>query len=191
MKLWTIQPVEVYEILMRDGLFTCDPKKASEPTFFDAYNWLVKKLEEKYPKPKNVQYPIWAWFRFNSKEKKPDLRHSCYGPRGEKMVCLELEVPDEKVLLSDFDLWHFPLNNWWLDDCFHDGYYEEDYDKNHKWFKSLSEDEQRKEKEKSWEQIFNIEPYENDWISRGKYVQAVFWVLKKEYVKKAKRFTAR
>ena len=28
MKLWTIQPVEVVNILERDGVFTCDPEKS-------------------------------------------------------------------------------------------------------------------------------------------------------------------
>lgn len=191
MRLWTMQPVEVYDILMRDGIFICNPAKVPEPSFIDRYGWLVKKLNEKDLKPVHVDYPIWSWYRFNGKEKKPDLRHSCYGCRGDKMVCIELDVPDEKVLLSDFDLWHFPLNDWWLDNCFHDGYGEEEYDRNHEWFKSLYKEEQRKEKEKSWEQIFNIEPFESDWISRGKYVQAVFWELKMEYVKKVQYFTAR
>lgn len=191
MRLWTMQPVEVYDILMRDGIFTCDPEKVPEPSFCDRYAWLNKKLDEKDKKPSEVDYPIWAWYRFDSKEKKPDLRHSCYGMRGDKMVCLELEVPDEKVLLSDFDLWHFPLNNWWLDDCFHPGYGDDESDKAHEWFNGLTKEEQQVEKEKSWEQIFNIEPFENDWIARGKYVQAVFWELKKEYVKKVQYFTAR
>ena len=28
MRLWTIQPVEVINILERDGVFTCDPEKS-------------------------------------------------------------------------------------------------------------------------------------------------------------------
>ena len=192
MKLWTMQPVEVYDILTRDGVFTCDPTKICEPSFIDHYGWIVKKLDEKDPKPDNVDYPIWAWHRFNGKEKKPDLRHSCYGTRGDKMVCLELEIPDEKVLLTDFDLWHFVLNDWWLDtSMFKYGFTEEEYDLNHKWFKGLSKEEQEKEKEKSWEMVLNIEPFENDWIARGGYVQAVFWELKMELVKKVQYFTAR
>lgn len=191
MKLWTMQPVEVYNILMRDGVFRCDPAKIPEPSFANSYDWLIKQLNKKDEKPENVQLPIWAWFRFNGKEKKPDLRHSCYGYRGDKMVCLELEIPDDKVLLSDFDLWHFPLNNWWLDDCFYPNYGEEEHDKAHQWFKTLTKEEQIKEKEKSWEQIFNIEPFENDWILRGKYVQAVFWELRIEDIKKVQFFTAR
>ena len=191
LKLWTMQPVEVYDILLRDGIFRCDPSKIPEPSFANSYGWLMDQLDKKCKKPDNVQLPIWAWFRFNKMEKKPDLRHNCYGMRGEKMVCLELDVPDEEVLLSDFDLWHHPLNNWWLDDCFRPDYNEDDYDKAHKWFDSLTKEEQKKEKEKSWHQIFNIEPFESDWILRGHYVQAIFWELKQEYVKKVQYFTAR
>ena len=191
MKLWTMQPVEVYEILMKDGVFVCDETKIPEPSFKESYDWLNKHLEKKDAKPSSVKYPIWAWFRFDNKEKKPDLRHACYGNRGEKMVCLELEIPDEKVLLSDFDLWHFVLNKWWLYDCFYPDYGEDDYEKSQQWFKTLDSDKQNLEKEKSWERIFDIVPFENDWISKGTYVQAIFWELKKENVKKIQFFTAR
>ncbi len=191
MRLWTMQPVEVYDILLKDGVFRCDPSKIPEPSFVDAYGWLIDQLEKRDKRPDNVQLPTWAWFRFNKKEKKPDLRHSCYGARGEKMVCLEIEISDEKVLLSDFDLWHFPLNNWWLDNCFVPDYTEEMYDKSHEWFDGLDKEQQQIEKEKSWHQIFNIEPFENDWIARGNYVQAIFWELRLENVKKVQYFTAR
>jgi hypothetical protein len=108
------------------------------------------------------------------------------------MVCLELEIPDEKVLLTDFDLWHFVLNDWWLDtSMFKYGFTEEEYDLNHKWFKGLSKEEQKKEKEESWEMVLNIEPFDSEWIARGQYVQAVFWELKMEDVKKVRYFTAR
>ncbi len=192
MKLWTMQPVEVYDILMRDGVFSPDPTLISMPEFLTAYDWLIKYLEKKSKKPAGVSYPVWAWYRFNKKEKKPDLRHACYGVRGEKMVCLELEIPDQEVLLSDFDLWHFVLNNWWLDPAvFKEKYTEEEYDKNHEWFKNLTAKEQDEEKDKSWHMIFDITPFDSDWIAKGDYVQAIFWELKKEYVKKVQFFTAR
>ena len=182
-----MQPVEVYEIIQKTGTFICDKEKADNVDFLESYDWLNAYLEKKDPKPKNVEYPIWAWYRFNSMEKKPDLRHSCYGRRGEKMVCIELEIPDEKVLLSDFDNWHAVLNKWWLDDsnC------EEEWDANHDWFDSLPFEEQDAIMKKSWEKIFDISVFENEWRSNGKYVQAVFWELKKDYIRKVQYFTAR
>ena len=191
MKLWTIQQIVVYEELQKTGVFRCVPEKIPEPSFADYYGWLIEHLKEKELPPEGVTLPVWAWYRFNQKEKKPDLRHSCYGSRGEKMVCLEIEIPDEKVLLSDFDLWHFVLNNHYLDNCFYPDYDDEDYEKTQKWFESISPEMQKIEKEKSWEQIFNIEPFENDWIIRGKYVQAIFWELTIDQIKKVQFFTAR
>ena len=70
-------------------------------------------------------------------------------------------------------------------------YNEEDYDKAHGWFDSLSKEQQEIEKEKSWHQIFNIEPYDSYWIARGNYVQAIFWELRLENVKNVQYFTAR
>lgn len=29
---------------------------------------------------------------------------------------LEIEIPQEQILLSDFDLWHYPLNYWYFPD---------------------------------------------------------------------------
>ena len=76
MKLWTMQPVEVYDLLMQDGVFRCDPTKVGEPSFIDRYGWIVEKLNKKDNEPENALYPIWAWYKFNSKERK---HKSCTG----------------------------------------------------------------------------------------------------------------
>ena len=189
MKLWTIQKSEVLDILERDGAYRTNTKLCENAELLDAYDWLNTYLEEKDAKPEDVDYPIWAWYRHNSKEKKPDLRRAEYDAPGTKCVCLELEVPDEKVLLSDYDNWHAVLNQWWLDDSKN----EEEWDKLHEWYDRLPLEERKTLMEKSWEKIFDIELREDitNWNSNGEYVQAVFWELKKEYVKKVQYFTAR
>ena len=58
--------------------------------------------------------PIWAWYQWEGSRRKPDLRASGYLPKGEPGVRLELRVADDRVLLSDFDLWHYVLNYWYL-----------------------------------------------------------------------------
>ena len=191
MRLWTMQYRHVLDILEKDGVYRTDESLIDMPEFLSAYDWLCDKLEAKSTRPENVQYPVWAWFRFNSKEKKPDLRHNCYGHRGDEMVCIELEIPDEYVLLSDFDLWHFVLNKWFLPDCFYPDYGYEDDEKHDAWLKSLTPEQQEIEREKSWNRIFDIIPFENDWIAKGQYVQAVFWEIRKEWVVKTQNFIAR
>jgi hypothetical protein len=59
-----------------------------------------------------VKYPVWAWYVQEIKHKKLDLRRECRenGSSGEKMVCIELVVPESQVVLSDFYDWHMVLN---------------------------------------------------------------------------------
>lgn len=190
-RLWTIQPVEVYEELTKTGRFICNPALSdniAEPMFDDAYKWLDKQMEKRVgSKPKGVTYPIWAWHTFNWKHKKPDLRMSGYANRGEKLVAIEIEIPDREVLLTDFDSWGFVLNKWFLSS----GNTEEECDKDEEEYKALPKNKQKKALEKSWENIFDLGPFCNDWTWRGRYIQATFWELKMEYVKKVQFFTAK
>lgn len=188
MILWTIQPVFIYEEIMEKGFYKADGRKIDK-FFKPSYRWLCNEMIEKIgPPPKNVSYPVWAWHTRNFKRKKPDLRSSEYGNRGEKLVCMEIDIPDDKVLLTDFDAWHFVLNKWHLDtDCWD----EEKWEENEKWLNSLSQSDKEKEIIKSWQGIYNLSPKETSWNCRGKWIQATFWILKKEYIKKTYFFTCR
>ena len=82
------------------------------PEFVKMYNWLVLQMKKRIgDPPEGVIYPVWAWHTQRWKRHKPDLRSERWanGYDGEKFVCLEIEVPDEQVLLSDFDLWSLIL----------------------------------------------------------------------------------
>jgi len=115
--------------------------------------------------------PIWAWV------KKPDLRHSCHLAKGKKGVRLSIDVPDELVLLSEFNAWHFVLNDTYLPPTNNE--YENDYN--------------QEQKEISWINIFSDKAdilkgiaYDND-----PYYQATFPYLKKKWVLKTDFFTGR
>jgi hypothetical protein len=138
--------------------------------------------------PQSVTYPVWAWYKFNKEHKPLDLRYRGYSKRGDKCVCIELEVPDNEVVLTDYDAWHFVLNKWYLNiDCED----EETWDKDHEWLDSLEPQVKAQEIEKSWQSVFRIDEYESDWQKRGHFVQATFWILKKEQIKKVRFFTAK
>lgn len=76
MRLWTIQPVEVVNILERDGVFTCDPEKSEYyNAFYDAYLWIAAEMDKRnIPHPDGIKLPLWAWHTRDWKHKKPDLR---------------------------------------------------------------------------------------------------------------------
>lgn len=189
MRVWTIQPIEVFEILQRDDIFHCEESKIYD--FWDiwkkSYNWMSDHLNKKDKRPENVQYPIWCWYIWNGKNKKPDLRTSGFGYAGKTLVCIELEIPDDKILVSDFDAWHYVLNNWYLDNSTT----EEEFDAIREEFDKLKPEEQDKLKQESWEKIFDITQYDTGWRRNGYWVQGVFWELKIGNVKKFQYFKSR
>lgn len=193
MRLWTIQPIEVWEELNKKGYFICNPIKADyisdkEWNFKEAYDWLVGQMEYRIGRrPNGVSYPIWAWHTRDWKHKKPDLRNIGLGNKGEKSVCIEVEVPDNQVVLTDFDVWHFVLNKWYFDDS----YSEEEWEKLHAKYDRLDRDVRGKVKIQSWQKVFDVSPFQNEWCQRGRYIQATFWVLYLKDVKDVRFFTAR
>ena len=127
----------------------------------------------------------------------------------ERVVRLKLEIDDSRVLLSDFDLWHIPLNFGYFavseeesDDfdarcrqagipygplrqlCMYDGDDPEraalSYELVHSWRRCLGLPE-------------NIGGADSGWLGNvsDDAVQAVFWELRAEDVKSVERFTTR
>lgn len=191
MKLWTIQPIEILDIINSKGYFICDISKSDyyeDNNFIKAYDWLNKEMCKRVgPPPNGVFYPVWAWYSRKGVHKKPDLRESAYAKKGTKCVCLEIEIDDSRVLLHDYDDWHFVLNDWYL-------FYplnEEEYKKGNAYFENLPYYVKDIVKKKSWENIFNLQKIDNSWSKRGYYIQATFWVLFKKDIKNIVYFTAR
>lgn len=65
--------------------------------------------------PNDVIYPVWAWYQWEGVRKRPDMRtHRYGGKKGTPVVLLTIDVPNNMVLLSNFDMWHVVLNNGYL-----------------------------------------------------------------------------
>ncbi len=58
-----------------------------------------------------VRYPVWAWYKQDGKNHKPDLRREqwSYGSGDEEYVCIELDIPDHLVVLLDYHSWNLVL----------------------------------------------------------------------------------
>lgn len=192
MRLWTIQPEALFEQLKVENVVYCDPSKSEflvECDFNKAYNWLAEQMKWRIGNPPDgVKYPIWAWHTLNWRHQKPDLRRIEFRHHDEEQVCIELEIPDEDVLLSDEETWHIVLN---------DGYYggstnESDFKIEHAWLKSLRPEEQKRVKENSWEKIFAVfSPVDTEWDRRGMFIQATFWELRLNQVISVRHFKGR
>ena len=189
MRLWTIQPMEVVNILKHKEVYRCNTKLSENYIDFkDAYLWIAGEMDRRgIPHPKNVQLPLWAWHTRDWKHKKPDFRTVGLGTPNKKYACIEFEIPDNLALLSDYNAWHYVLNKSWFDGSTN----EEEWNKLHNWYDSLKLDTQYKLTVDSWQKIFDITPLDNEWDVRGRYIQAVFWELRREMVKDIKYFKAR
>ena len=107
--------------------------------------------------------------------------------RGKKSLCIEIEIPDEKVFLTDFDAWHFILNNTFIPTALNEKDWEEEWNN----YDKMSAKEKERYKLNSWNAVFNFSPYKSDWMHRGRYIQGTFWQLKKEDIVKVQFFTAK
>lgn len=121
MRLYTIQPRFVYDTLCESGVFFSEPCKdphewicSDSPAIKLAYDWLCDEMVARgLHRPGANVYPVWAWHQYLGQQKpKPDLRDSNmrnYARNG-CHILLTLDLPDDIVLLHDFEAWHHPLN---------------------------------------------------------------------------------
>lgn len=189
MRLWTIQPKKLYEKLETEKVVHCDPAQSvwvTECGFSPAYDWLAEQMKIRVgPPPNGAIYPFWAWHTIEWRHRKPDLRRTEFRAHEGKQVCIEIEIPDNMVLLSNEDSWHIVLNNAYYGDYAD----EQEMKKDDAWFDNLPPTEQAAVKIKSWEKIFNVSPpYESAWECRGKYVQATFWEMRLDQVVAIRNF---
>ena len=111
---YTVQSLEVVEGLRKTGRFVCDQAKSAliqEQAFKKAYDWMVEQMTKRIgPPPEGVNYPVWAFLDGNS-----DWEYG-NGEPGDTMVRIDFTIDDSRVVASDFNDWHFVINDWFLDD---------------------------------------------------------------------------
>jgi hypothetical protein len=204
MKLWTIQGIEAYKQLKENGvLHANDEYLWCEDSFKYAYDWMASELAKKDIKPDGIRYPIWAWYQWKGKRKKRDMREGGFSKRGDRVVQLEIEIPDEKVLLSDFNVYHCVLNNIYVCSS------EEESDRFEKWYEyhgvkygdwkhDASQNEKlqivKKKIVESWAGVFDLTKEDDNWLygkNEDKSIQAVFWELREDQVIWAREFIAK
>jgi len=205
MVLWTIQAYEAYEKLLQDKVLTAD----SACIFYDdiqrdafqvGYDWMVRQMKKRgLVQPENVDYPIWAWYKWEGKRKRHDMR-SYSNPNKDKIVQLTIKIDDSEVLLTDFDTFHYALNYWYLP---LDENESESFEKEYTNFgisrndlRDISKQSReinnfRERIEKSWDRILDLEREDNNYVfgyNSEKSIQATFWELRADQVIKAELY---
>lgn len=100
-RMWTVQTAEAYGCLVGTGILRPDPALA-DPDFAHAYRWMQEQADRRLPTTGSGM--LWLWARIRPYDLAAQMRRS----RGE--VLLEVEMPRERVLMSDFGTWHQVLN---------------------------------------------------------------------------------
>lgn len=184
MIMWTVQPMSVYRQLQAVGRFHCDEHQTwsmDDDLFEPAYRWMAEQMTRRVgPAPREVTVPIWGWYRRDWQHKRPDFRSYRDYP---DQVCLEVDIPEDQVLLSDFEEWNCVLNDGYL----FDWQDEADFDRRYAWFNALPAAQRLRVKQRSWQRVFEIDPVhdENNW--QGRDVQGCFWELQTDQVRHALR----
>lgn len=199
MILWSIQSAKAWKELQSSGILHSNARYALDG-FAPAYEWMGEQMDKRLPvqRPAADALPLWAWYQYNGAQKrKPDLRRAGHLPHGERGVRIEFEIDDNLVLLSDFDLWHYVLNYWYLPVSTDRA---EDFETrlarlglSFYTTKPLSNPVLDEEIKASWNRIFDLEWAEAD-ISAPraqKSIQATFWELPLQSVSQADEFVAR
>lgn len=187
MKLWTIQKPDAYADLIKEGVYRTDPKYISSNKL-EAYGWYAEQLAQRVsPPPPGTSYPVWAWYKLNNEQKKPDFRTSGYAKTGTELVCMELEVPNELVLLSEYNDWICALQGLYI----HDTGKDELYDYESSMLEAMSEEQRTRAIRNSWNKIFDIRSFFSTKGCRGINIQGAIWEIRKEYVRKTWTFKAK
>ena len=178
MFLLTMQPIAVWEDLQRTAIYRADEAKMEMlPDFKRAYIWVVRQMEDRIGhRPDGVTWPVWAWYKHCNRTGRLALRRQ-ENWEYEPMVCIEVDIPDSQVLLSDFDRWHFVLNNWTCAETeAEDTYFEE-------MIARVSKEEGQRIKEATWPRVFDLTtPTDVSWRGPIDSIQATFWELRLEQV---------
>lgn len=177
MILWTIQNEHAYEKMKQAGRLIADKSYILDDLFQDPYLWMADQMQKRIGKaPEGVLFPVWAWYQWEGQRKRPDMRvhgHN-WGAKGTPIVLLTIDVPDQYVLLSDFDYWHCVLND--TDIIFpHD--------------ETVVYSEEKKRE--SWENIFDINCAFDGEVHQQLTTQATLWEIKAEWVRKIEHFISR
>jgi hypothetical protein len=181
MRAWTIQTPEVLAALRAGRTWRAESGHVQQ-NWLSAYRWMARRMAERIGAPASTgQMPIWLWCQWRGIARaRPDLRATGHLPPGTPGVRIDLEIDEARVLRSDFELWHYVLNGWFLPESL------------------LAE--QRFEAapaahriEPSWQRIFAL-----DWHNRRytparveRSIQATTWELRPQDVRGATRFIAR
>ena len=195
MILWTIQSPAAVAALEREGILVAN-SGMPDPLYRPAFQWMARQMSQRLGSRPRHSRPLWARRVWDSSHPRPDLRQSGHLPPGQRGARIEFVADPACVLLSDFDLWHYVLNYWYLPTSTRDDAAFEalvmaaglSFD-----MKPLPDSHLHSRIEASWDRIFDLNTFIKDITRRRakRSIQATFWSLPMNAVRDVTWFTAR
>jgi hypothetical protein len=176
MRIWTTQSKEVWDLLQAQGTVSCDTYRAEMDFYREGYDWMVEQMVRRIgppPRP-DIRYPLWGWRQVGNYRKEYHGRLADCSGNGDEFVFITAEIPDDRILLSDFELWHCVLNHFSI---------------------PMTRQEERITGEdfliRSWERVFDLDTRFGyaPRMRRNRDIQATFWELRLEWVTSSSRLT--
>lgn len=181
MRVWSIQTPDVLAALRAGNTWRADARSC-DASWAYAYRWMAAQMGSRLgASGAERQMPVWLWCHWRGAARsRPDLRARGHLPSGTVGVRLELEIDGGRLLQSDFDLWHYALNGWYLPASLAD---ERRFD--------ASPD--RRRIPASWQRIFDLRWNNPRYaVARAeRSIQAVSWELRPQDLRRAVCFVAR
>lgn len=107
MKCYTVQKLSAWEEAKQKGFLTGNKTYINEEWFLSYYLWMMKQMAKRIKNYHN-EFPIWVWL---------DASNICFSELlDDEWVLLEIDISEEQILLSNFEAWHFMLNDWNFDE---------------------------------------------------------------------------
>lgn len=108
-RVYTFQDVAALEAAEARGYWTGDKEYVEDDfdrehgcTWLPRYDWMRTKMAEHIP-GYTGDYPMWAYLT------RPNYRQVPY--YRDDVVVIVADIPRGRMLISDYDFWHLPLNN--------------------------------------------------------------------------------
>jgi len=199
---WSNLTADAWDELQQSGKLRAS-RRHVDPDFMRAYVWMADQMDRRLgPRPSKDTLPIWVWWQWGGKRRRPDLRASGHLPKGTRGVRVECKVQEDRVLLSDFELWHYVLNYGYLprtekeDEAFEKELTAAGLSLTGCSLRNpLPHARYRQKIERSWERIFDLTWTDPDQTivpaMKDSSIQGTMWELLLDDVVDANEFTAR
>ena len=156
-RVYSIQSFEARDAAAALGYWTGSVEHASKE-WPEAYQWMHEQVVQRITLHSG-DFPLWAYLS------KPNMRRHKYD---DDAVMVVADVPRWRMLISDYDLWHYPLNVWYITES------EEEDERLEKAgvITAAANRVATPEIKKSWERIFDLERPKTDWLGGVRSFQA-------------------